>query len=177
MQQILDRITQPVVEIAGPTPHGYKIAEKLGLTIRKPIITNITKQTTVYTPDDTPHDYIVDDIADIRNFKHADKSIGILLCSYLPNIDDDTKMTWQEAEKFVDSEYDKALTVKTIKKEDFRALHIVLLMEAKRVLVPGCVLILQGTHKLDTQLAEALGFKPMVSPAIEDETESQFYLQ
>jgi hypothetical protein len=177
LQQVFDQIRLPVIELAGPTPGGYKILQQRSIRLPAPIITNTSKKVTVYAPDDSPIHSAVDEVADVRDLKYKDNTIGIILCSYLPPLGDDPPVGWQEAQIRVDEQYGRALKAATIEKGNFSALHIVLLIEAKRILARGGVLVLQGTHEKDTPLATSLGFTPLISGQEEIETECQIYLK
>lgn len=177
IQQIIDHILHPVIEIAGPTPRGYKILQDLDLKIPSFVVTNTANDVTVYTSDDAEHHFKVDAVVDVRNLPYDDSSVGILLCSYLPSVDHGEQLGWQDAEVLVAKEYEACLNNKSRASLRYVSLHISLLIGASKVLVGGGLLILQGTHKKDTILAKALGLKPLLSDQVEQETESQIFLK
>ena len=177
IQHIIDQIKHPIIELAGPTPRGYKIVDVLGLKITPTTITNTTKDVTVYTADDKEHSYSVDDVVDVRDLPYKDNSVGILLCSYLPNVDHTQQLSWQDAETLVAKEYDKALNSNNPGTLKYASLHVSLLIGASKVLVDDGILIMQGTHTEDTIFAQSLGLKPLLSERVEQETECQIYFK
>ena len=176
IQTIIDKIRLPVVEVAGPSPSGYRVLKNLGLSIPKPTITNTTKEVTVYSPDDSPHTHAVDEIVDIRDMPYIDNSIGILMCSYLPPTDYPSEQNPARTAKEIEDEYQEIIKGNKDPRESPN-LHISLLAAATRVLDAGGILILQGVHPEDTNVARKLELMPLLAASDEKLIDSQIYLK
>lgn len=85
IQDLLDNIKGPVVEIGGPTPEGFTLLGALALRLpSKPVVTNIENPVTLNPFGDNPTTYEVDDVVDVRNMKYGDGSVGMILACALP---------------------------------------------------------------------------------------------
>ncbi len=177
IQSILDEIFLPVIEIAGPTPRGYRVMERLNLTLPITKVTNISKGVTVYTEDDVPHNYSIDEVIDVRDITLLSESIGGVLCSYLPSFDYDSILSHREKAELMAKEYRNAITQVSLDPKNYICLHIKLLLEVARILTPGGVFILQGMNKDDVKLAKSLQLIPLLDATTQADTESQIYLK
>lgn len=100
IQTLLNETQGLCVEVAGPTPEGYKFQQFFTLP-KQPLVTNIANPITLYPFGDNPLTLPVDQLADIRAFPFKDESIGILLVNSLPKTYDEGKdlraVFWQTA--------------------------------------------------------------------------------
>ena len=177
IQDILDEIQLPVIEIAGPTPRGYRVMEKLNLNLAITKVTNTSNTVTVYTEDDEPHDYSIDAVIDVRDITLLSDSLGGDLCSYLPSFDYESSLSHEGEAELLATEYSNAIALVSLDPKDYSCLHIKLFLEVARILAPGGVFILQGMNKYDTKLAKSLKLVPLLDADMQADTESQIYLK
>ncbi len=88
-QKIRDQLDRSAnglcIEIAGPTPDGYRIVKALSLRLPEHVvITNTTNPVTLFPFGDNPEIHVIDQVADIKALPYADSEVSLMLASSLP---------------------------------------------------------------------------------------------
>lgn len=171
LQARLAACKPPYIEVAGPTPEGYAFLRELGLRLPAPIaITNIENPVVLNPFGDAPSTHQVDAIVDVRRMPYSDASIGMLLVSSLPlYVDHDSHHK--------DAAIAEYRTAKLAVLDPGKAhnLHLALLLEAKRTLRRGGLLIVENVWPQDSPAAAAIGLRALLSPEEEAQFQSQIY--
>jgi hypothetical protein len=159
LQDSVDNIGKPIVEIGGPTLGGHIVLEGIALPA-KPRITNITPE-----PIGMEHaKKVIDELVDGRNMQYEDESLGMIMMNGINVVDHD---------KFKDmsilgagEEHAKAteelaqVAEGKLKVEDVKhSVSIKMYRESYRALEKGGLLIVGGAKEEDIKALKSIGFE------------------
>jgi len=97
IQALAEAITQPVIELGGPTQDGFYFLDDINFNV-KPTITNISQNPLPLSPDSSELAKYVAEVFDATKMKYTDNSIGIFLMSAM-SISNDWWVELSETEK------------------------------------------------------------------------------
>jgi hypothetical protein len=111
ISSLVASITNPVVEIGGPTQDGFYFLHNVQFN-SKPVITNVSSRPLPFSPDAYELAAQVENIVDATRMPYSDQSIGIFLMSAMSISSDwwvelsDTEK--EESEHFFEAEFENA---------------------------------------------------------------------
>lgn len=158
LQDAIKAVTLPIVELAGPTPEGYKLLESQAIALpSRPIVTNIVEQVVLDPFGENRQEYTVDMVANVKELPFGNSSIGMLMVSALPLSDHDSRSGpyTSAIKQHITTEYDAvcAGNLGAI----HHALHLHMYKEAVRVLAPGGLLLQVWPYERDSEVARQVG--------------------
>lgn len=179
LRSVFSNVNGLLVELGGPTPEGYDMLRKYRLELPGVLtVTNRSLQVVDAPYGDHSQTYHVDEVADIWELPYADRTVGLLLASHIPqtpipdnSIGEDligeSRNTRLAAAR---EEIDLILAGGHHRPPQF-SLHAALLHGASRVLCRPGYLLLQGVRDYDQELARCYGLEPLL---VERSTEGGF---
>lgn len=171
IQKLIDHSREPRIEIGGPTPEGYLFLAALGLRLPDHFtVTNKANPIVLNPYGDAAAEYLIDEVVDIRTLPYDANSVGMFLTSSFPLYDGDSQVCKHVA-------LDEYENIDALNGEltQLHNLHIVLLRQAVRTLRPGGLIVIENTWQQDTTIALKLGFRPLLTKAIEQRLHGQIY--
>ena len=160
----------PVLEIGGPSAHGYYFLENRMLPSR-PVIGNVDQLLMEAEDSDLREDAGIDIILDGRDLPFVDNSLGVVLSSHLPKFDDEYQVIGPVAEKDFDQQvsafaisYAKTILEDVgqsghIDSEALRSsLRLAIANEVYKKLLPGG-LYFTDCESFEVEAYEAVGFE------------------
>lgn len=145
----------PVIEIAGPTPRGYKILQELGIKLpENVVVTNIENPAVLHDQDGVEKEYPVDQIVNANELPYGEGEVGTFLCSFLP-YEDQSEESAADVDEIV-KEYEEAIRTGVAHGTNMR---IKFLVDAYKCLKPRGLVIMQGAQDDDVKLAKTIGYE------------------
>lgn len=173
LQRELNHRQGLVVEVAGPTVSGYVWLNDTQLP-GDLLVTNLRPNRTLVDID-LERDHIVhSDPVDVRAMPWADESVGVLLCSYLNltessaytsvimeggSLTEEKRREWTNKTERARMLHDTvAVGIHTLEEVHPDALRLSFIREAKRVVEPGGIVMVNGVSSQELIILQQAGF-------------------
>jgi hypothetical protein len=174
-EQAVSALPGPILEVGGPSTSGYDFLDDVDLP-SKPIMTNFAGSRPEFRGAEslTPIDALVlDALVDVRALPFADESLGMVMCSSMPQAD---QQVFREIATTLPPEQQGAATNAAIEKsykeaeaavarDDSKFLRrhgspvVAAIAQAERTLKPNGLLVMHNLGPRDARIAEALGLE------------------